>query len=111
MRAFLLGFLLAVIASGCATQRVTMEDLKVNETRLFVTRSGENVTLSWESKAGMSYTVLYNHTRSATSPWNVVPGLDSIRGTGRTLTYQDRVPAQDVRYYRLQTDSSISLSP
>lgn len=111
MRAILFGFLLAVFTSGCATQRVTMEDLKVNETRLFVTRSGENVTLSWESQAGMSYTILYNHTRSATSPWKVLPGFDSIRGTGRTLTYQDRVPAQETRFYRLQTTSSISLSP
>jgi hypothetical protein len=111
MRALLFGFLLALASFGCATQRVTMEDLKVNETRLFVTRSGEDVTLSWESQAGMAYTILYNHTRSASSPWKVLPGFDLVRGTGRTLTYQDRVPVQEVRFYRLQTVSSISLPP
>lgn len=111
MRVFVFGLLIAVASFGCATQRVTMEDLKVNETRLFVTRSGENVTLSWESQAGMAYTVLYNHTRSAGSPWKVLPGFDLVRGTGRTLTYQDRVPMQETRYYRLQTTSSISLTP
>lgn len=110
-RAFPLVLLAAALVAGCATQRVTMEDRQLSETRLFVTRSGEDVTLSWDSDPGMAYTVLYNHTRSAKSPWKVLPGFDLIRGTGRTLTYSDRVPAQETRYYRLQTTSAISLSP
>lgn len=106
-----LALLTSLMVAGCATQRVTMEDRQLSETRLFVTRSGEDVTLSWDSDPGMAYTVLYNHTRSAKSPWKVLPGFDLIRGTGRTLTYTDRVPAQETRYYRLQTSPAISLSP
>ncbi len=109
MRRFAPLLLVMILASGCATQRVTLEDRTINETRLFVTRSGENVTLSWETEPGMAYTVLFNHTRSAKSPWKVLPGFDLIRGTGRTVTYTDRVPAQETRYYRLHTTSAISL--
>ena len=110
MRHFLAVVLVALVSAGCATQRVIIEDEAASETRLFVTRSGENVTLSWESDPGMAYTVLYNHTRSATVPWKVLTGFDLIRGTGRTLTYQDRVPAQQTRYYRLQAVPAVSLS-
>jgi len=86
-----------------------MDDVAVSKTRLFVTRTADLVTLSWESDPDTAYTVLYNHTRSAKSPWKILPGFDLIRGTGRTLTYQDRVPIGETRYYRLQAHPSLSL--
>lgn len=97
--------------AGCATQRVIKEDKPLSETRLFVTRSGENVTLSWESRPDWSYTILYNESMSARAAWNVLPGHDFIRGTGRMLVYKDRVPLGENRAYRLQIDSAVSLSP
>lgn len=97
--------------TGCATQRVIKNDQPLSETRLFVTRSGENVSLSWESRPEVSYTVLFNQTLSARSAWRVLPGYDYIRGTGRTLVYKDRVPVGESRYYRLQVNPAISLSP
>jgi hypothetical protein len=104
---FVLMLLLAVTA--CATTREIQKP--VSENRMFVTRSGENVSLSWDSRPGLSYTVYYNQTRSARQPWKVLPGFDHIRGTGRTLSYTDRVPAGEERFYRLHSEPSISLGP
>lgn len=107
-----IGFvLLVLISAGCATRRVVIDDKPLNETRLFVTRAGEKVTLAWDSDPDFSYTVLFNHTRSAKSPWKVLPGFDVIRGTGRRLTYTDTVPSNTERYYRLQAFPAVSLSP
>lgn len=78
------------------------------ETRLFVTRSGDEVTLSWQSEPGMNYTVLFNNTRSARSPWRVLPGGESIRGNGRMIYIADRVPLREERYYRLQTNPLVN---
>ncbi|HMP88819.1 MAG TPA: hypothetical protein PJ991_01395 [Kiritimatiellia bacterium] len=106
----LLVVLAGIVACGCAKQRVTLEDVPLSKTRLFVTRSADVVSLSWESDPDFAYTVLYNHTRSARSPWKVLPGFDYIRGTGRTLTYTDRVPPGEERFYRLQINPAVSLS-
>jgi hypothetical protein len=95
--------LVAVAITGCATQRQIVDDKPLAETRLFVTRSADQVTLSWQSGARMMYTVLYNNTRSARSQWQVLPGAESIRGNGRMMTLSDRVPVGETRYYRLQT--------
>jgi len=100
-----------VLCTGCATQRVILDDKPLNETRLFVTRAGEQVTLAWDSDPDYSYSILYNHTRSAKSPWKVLPGFDMIRGTGRQLNYTDQVPLNTQRFYRLQTFPAVSLSP
>jgi hypothetical protein len=99
-----------VLSTGCATQRVLLDDPQ-NETRLFVTRSADQVTLAWETRPDYAYTVYYNHTRSAGSPWQPVPGLEWIRGTGRTVTYTDRVPARQDRFYRLKAAPAVSISP
>ena len=109
IRLFIPLLLLAVMASGCVTRRTTMDDVALSKTRLFVTRSADLVTLSWESEPNLAYTVMYNHTRSARSPWQILPGFDFIRGTGRTITYQDRVPVGEERYYRLQLHPAVSL--
>ena len=101
-----LGFLVA-----CATQRVYREDdQRSTENLLFMTRSGDKVNLSWESQPDKAYTVLYNSSYSASTPWQVLPGMDFIRGTGRTITYEDQVPAHVNRYYRLRVQPAISLS-
>ncbi len=103
-----LGALLLV--SGCATRREIIPDRPLTETRLFVTRSGEQVSLEWDSRPDMSYTLYYNHTRSARSPWTVLPGFDHIRGTGRRLIYRDRVPVSEERFYRLHAEPAMALS-
>jgi len=99
-----------LLLSGCVTRREIGPDQALNETRLFVTRSGENVTLSWDSRPDMAYTIYYNQARSARTPWRILPGFDHIRGTGRTLTYTDRVPVNEDRFYRLHAAPAMGLS-
>lgn len=101
--------MLALLAWGCATQREIISEKPLHETRLFVTRSGETVNLSWDSQPDLAYTVLYNTAHSARSPWNVLPGFDFIRGTGRTLSYTDRVPVGQERYYRLRAQPAVGM--
>ncbi|HMO49761.1 MAG TPA: hypothetical protein PKE26_02325 [Kiritimatiellia bacterium] len=101
---------LLMVNVGCATQREIKPDRPLSETRLFVTRSAEAVTLSWDSRPNMAYTIYYNSTRSARSPWKVLPGFDYIRGTGRTLVYTDRVPLNETRFYRLHAEPAVSLN-
>jgi hypothetical protein len=101
--------LLALLASSCATQRVIIDEKPAFESRLFVTKGNDIVTFSWESDPAFAYTVYYNTSRRPGSPWKVVPGLDFIRGTGRTLTYEYRPPPEENRYYRLHAEPAISL--
>ncbi len=91
-----------LLLSGCASQREIVTDQPLSETQLFMTRAGEEVNLSWDSDPAMNYTIVYNTSLSGAKPWQVLPGHDYIRGTGRTITYRDRVPVGVNRYYRLQ---------
>lgn len=97
----LIGCAVAILIAGCVTRREFKPDRPLSETRLFVTRADTSVTLSWESRAGVYYAVMFNSTRSATSPWRVLPGFERIAGTGQTLTFTDEVPLDQTRYYRL----------
>lgn len=101
---------LMITGTGCVTRREIRPEKALSDTRLFITRSGDKVTLSWDSKPDRAYTIYYNTTRKARSAWKVLPGFDRIRGTGRTLMYSDRVPAEEPRHYRLQSEPALTLS-
>lgn len=110
MRRFfrLLPVLLIGLGVSCVSRQIIEEP---EQTRLFVTRTADKVSLSWESKPDMAYTILYNTSLNSVTNWNVLPGLDHIRGTGRTLIYQDKVPESQRRFYRLQSFPAVSLAP
>ena len=88
---------------ACATQRIIVDDKPIAETRLFVTRSADKVNLSWQSQPHEQYTLLFNSTRSAKTPWRVVPGGEQIKGNGLMIMLTDYVPVREERFYRLQT--------
>ncbi|MGA1194141.1 MAG: hypothetical protein ACO3ZG_07165 [Kiritimatiellia bacterium] len=92
-----------MITAACATQRIIVDDKPIAETRLFVTRSADKVNLSWQSQPHEQYTLLFNSTRSAKTPWRVVPGGEQIQGNGLMIMLTDHVPAREERFYRLQT--------
>lgn len=98
------------LVTGCATQRVELDEKPFSDARLFVTRAGSDVTLAWDTRPDLAYTVLYNHTRSAKSPWKILKGLDRIRGTGRRVTYHDEVPVNAQRYYRLHAYPAVGFA-
>ena len=89
-----------MLATGCATVSVEEEP---SRTTLITARAGTEVTLQWESEEGVTYTVMYADKMSGSAKWAPVPGLESIRGTGGTLTHKDTVPEHIQRYYRLNT--------
>ena len=101
--------MLLVSVTGCATQRVEIEDKHKDATRLYVARAGTAVTLAWDSAPDRAYAVFYNQTRNGKTAWRVLPGFDRIRGTGRRIQFTDTVPLNQARYYRLHTYSAVSL--
>lgn len=96
------------LLTGCATKRVILNEKSHNDPRLIEARSGGDVTLAWDSKPNSAYTIRYSQTQGRNSQWRIVPGLDRIRGTGRRITYNIKVPVNETRYFRLHTFPAIS---
>lgn len=91
--------------------RVQEEQEPVSETTLMVTRSGGDATLSWQTRPGFEYVLLYSDTRGARSAWYAVPGAERVVGTGSMVTRTDRAPAGGMRYYRLKLLKAGSRAP
>jgi hypothetical protein len=85
------------LVAGCVTEI----EKPVTQAALFTTRVGDDVTLSWQSKAGENYAIRYAGSRSSGSLWEVLPGCERIAGTGEVIQKADKVPAGTQRYYRL----------
>ena len=86
---------------GCASSRVTQDQEESVRSTLVVARAGNSVKLSWESKPDLIYTVVYSSSLGGNAKWQVLPGCEGLRGTGRTVTAEDRAPEGQARYYRL----------
>lgn len=99
VRALLLAGI-CLCAAGCATVREEQKPL--TGTTLVVTRAGGQTQLGWASQLGWNYTVLYAERRDKGAAWKVLPGADRLRGTGGPISFNDRVPGGQSRYYRLQ---------
>jgi hypothetical protein len=104
-RACLLGLLGVLALAGCKTVREEVRPIR--ETTLTVARSGEDVTLSWIGVRGMYYSVMYTDARGAKARWTLLPDAINICGlvSGEPIVVQDRLPANQPRYYRLAQDS------
>jgi hypothetical protein len=92
----------AAMGVGCVTEEIAPEDVAVASSSLFVTRSGSDVQLSWQSDADVYYTVMASDRRDGRARWQPLPGATQVRGTGGTMNFADRVPVGRHRYYRLQ---------
>lgn len=94
------GWVAGWLLVGC----VTVTDLDTKAERhapLMVARSGGYALLSWDSEMGSSYTVLYTDGPRQLAEWRPLPGAGQIRGTGREIRLEDRLPTNQPRHYRL----------
>lgn len=102
MKVAALALLLGALAAGAGCRTVREIEEPLAETTLIVTRAGDATTLRWNSRRGVTYLVLYADRREAKARWRPLPGAERVRGTGETITLTDRIPASQVRYYRVQ---------
>lgn len=91
-----------LILQGCAHVRTETVRPRLSDTILTITRSGEAVTLGWETEVGKTYTVVYSSDLRQADGWQPLPSCAARRGTGRYMTVSDSVPSNEQRYYRLQ---------
>lgn len=101
--------LAACLATGCATIRE--EEAPLTEVVLMVSRGADDAVLSWNTRVGERYTVLYAESREAGARWQPLPGAQGIRGTGAPITIRDPVPAGRPRFYRIDVLPSTSRRP
>ena len=96
-----LGAMGLVALAGCKTIHEEVQPFR--ETTLTVARSADDVTLSWLGERGIYYSVTYTDVRGAQARWHLLPDAVNIRGlaTGEPIVVKDRVPAGQLRYYRL----------
>jgi hypothetical protein len=88
--------------SGCVSTRIEPE----TGATFFVTRAGDTATLSWVSESDKEYTIMYTSNRSGGTPWQVVEGGAGIRGNGDQITFVEKVPPDEQRYYRVDIKDS-----
>ena len=88
--------------TGCVSTKIEPE----TEATFFVTRAGDTVTLSWVSEPDKTYTLLYTSNRNGGTPWQVVNGGAGIRGNGDQITFVEKVPPDEQRYYRVEIETA-----
>ena len=94
--------------AACTTIREEQQPLA--DTTLIVTRAGEDTTLGWTAQPRTDYVIWYAERRDAQTRWKVLPGAERLRGQG-AMTWRDRVPTGQTRYYRLQAVPAAARSP
>ncbi|MCZ7592774.1 MAG: hypothetical protein M5U15_11795 [Kiritimatiellae bacterium] len=92
----------ALALSGCQALMVREVEKPLDDTVLMVARGQDETVLSWKSRRGMNYMVLYSDSRSSATRWQPLPNASMVRGTGAAITVHDAVPAQQPRFYRLE---------
>lgn len=93
-------FVAGGLAGGCVSEEAG-GTRPIEQTTLIVVRTADRAQLSWISKKGQKYTVLYSDDRRPDVPWKPLPDAHNLVGTGATLTAEDRMPEGRTRYYRL----------
>jgi hypothetical protein len=93
--------LMVTNTSGSATSAVAQLRVLVKPTVSQVTKAGGNVSLTFETINGLTYTVEFKDTLTMPS-WS--PLIPSTNGTGNPLTFQDINPATPTRFYRVRVD-------
>ncbi|MBU1694529.1 MAG: hypothetical protein KJ726_02345 [Verrucomicrobia bacterium] len=73
----------------------------IEQTTLTVVRAADRAQLSWPSKKGQKYTILYSDDRRPDVPWKPLLAAQNLVGTGGTITVEDQILEGRTRYYRL----------
>jgi hypothetical protein len=88
------------LVAGCVTEQIRHSP-SLAESSLIVTRSGEEVTLHWQTEPGSLYTISYTDRRGQPGGWKLLPGWVNVPGTGALMMATDRVRADQDRRYQL----------
>lgn len=99
----------AITTAGCTSVSAQNADrggsqnslLPTAESAVFVTRVGDEVTISWLSQTGMVYTLISKDRSQPDSKWTPVTGYEKLPGTGRQESITLRVPADDPRVFNI----------
>lgn len=70
---------------------------------MMVARSADEAVLSWSSRRGEEYMILFAESRESNARWRPLPGYERVRGTGETIEIRDPVPQNVPRFYRIVT--------
>jgi hypothetical protein len=100
MKVALYFLLVAMGCAGCVSVPVEPEQ-RERHAPLIVTRSGETSQISWDSKRDLLYTVMYTDGPRARGEWEPLPGVYRVPGTGARMIYEEQLPANLTRHYRL----------
>lgn len=87
-----------LFVGGCTTV-VTVSQPR--NAPLIVARTGGEALLSWQSRTGEWYTLLYADGAKTGVDWLPLPGAERVAGNGQELRMIDHPPANINRYYRL----------
>ena len=89
--------------ASCKTVKLSESQLGVTQTTLIVAQSAGQATLSWQSKTGEYYTVMYtDNLDGKKSIWKVLPQYEAVPGTGNKINLTDTTANASMRFYRLQ---------
>jgi len=90
-----------MVVCSCTTRRIISGNRPDARDYLFVVKSEEDVTLSWESRPDKIYTIKYKDRIDSPAPWTVLPGAEMVQGTGASMMMRDRIPLNGTRVYDL----------
>lgn len=85
---------------GCVSEEVRPR-APSEQIVLTVLRTEDRVQLSWPTKKGRLYTVLYADSLNPGSVWAPLAKAQNLVGTGEMLVVEDQVPEVISRSYRL----------
>ncbi len=87
-------------STGCVSKKIEPADIP----RVTTSRNNAGlVTLSWESKGGYNYRLMIRDMN--TGAWSPVAGSDVYKGTGETITVQDRQnPNKPLPWYSVRPE-------
>ena len=97
----LLASCVAVSADGAdtATQGGVIPSSK---SAVFITRVGDELTISWNSRPELVYTIVSRDRTRRDVAWAPVPGYENMPGAGNQQQVVLRVPVDDPRVFNLR---------
>lgn len=93
----------SVSAQGSDPVSLPNSLLPTPDTAVFITRVGDELTISWMAKTGAVYTLTAKDRSRRDAVWTPVPGYENMPGTGRQESIVLRVPSADARVFNITT--------
>lgn len=91
----------SVSAQGSDTAPRSNNLLPTPDTAVFITRVGDELTISWMAKTGAVYTLISKDRSRPDAAWTPVPGYENMPGTGKQESIVLRVPSDDARVFNI----------